>query len=365
MILLALIFQLWTQVFNPPFGLLCGYFQDSIRGICDGNATVRTTNGGLTWDQLRPQIEVHSGLVGIGDTVYASGASFSGGLVQQSVDFGETWETILIISGDNFQSITMVDDSLLVAGSFGSIWKGKGMYWRQAIQTTYILRGIASSDETVVAVGDNGRVVSHDRGLTWTDQYTAITLYGVSFRNAEEGFAVGSLGRILWTENGGQDWMLIPSSTTRTLFGVYSDNEHTTIVGAGVVWRDGVIEYDGPQSLWWTDGLYACDGRVIFKRTIPISVPIEKPLAFGLFQNYPNPFNGQTTFSFRLARPGEVTLRVYNIIGQEVAQVASGRFWQEDLHKISWNAEGLPSGVYVAQLVAPNLVQTRKVMVVK
>ncbi len=81
------------------------------------------------------------------------------------------------------------------------------------------------------------------------------------------------------------------------------------------------------------------------------------PLKFSLMQNYPNPFNPQTTLAFGLAKQATVSLAVYNLAGQKVAELVSKKVYQAGQHKLTWLATNqygaaLATGVYVYKLTA-------------
>lgn len=75
------------------------------------------------------------------------------------------------------------------------------------------------------------------------------------------------------------------------------------------------------------------------------------PGGFALGQNYPNPFNPSTTIEFTLPQSAFVTLKVYNLLGEEVAALVSEQR-MAGIHKINWDARGLASGVYLYRLEA-------------
>ena len=75
----------------------------------------------------------------------------------------------------------------------------------------------------------------------------------------------------------------------------------------------------------------------------------DAPREFSLEQNYPNPFNASTTISFELEQQSHVTLAVYNLLGQRVAPLFEGGR-EAGPHKVIGDADGVPSGVYVARL---------------
>jgi len=83
-----------------------------------------------------------------------------------------------------------------------------------------------------------------------------------------------------------------------------------------------------------------------------------------LFQNYPNPFNPTTTIEFVLPHTEFVTLKIYNILGQEVATLVSEEL-TSGKYKYEWNASGLASGVYLYQLEAGNFVEIKKLILIR
>ncbi len=82
-----------------------------------------------------------------------------------------------------------------------------------------------------------------------------------------------------------------------------------------------------------------------------ISIVVAAPETFELFQNYPNPFNPTTMLSYQLPVPGKVTLKVFNLLGQEVATLVDEEEQRAGSHQSAWYAAYAASGVYVAQLV--------------
>jgi hypothetical protein len=86
---------------------------------------------------------------------------------------------------------------------------------------------------------------------------------------------------------------------------------------------------------------------------------------YALDQNYPNPFNPSTRIAFDLIEAGNVTLKIYNPIGQEVATVVN-RPMAEGRHEVVFNATDLPTGIYIYRLVAGNnFVSQKKMILIK
>ena len=87
-------------------------------------------------------------------------------------------------------------------------------------------------------------------------------------------------------------------------------------------------------------------------------------LTFKLAQNYPNPFNPSTMINYQLPINSHVTLKVYDVLGRDVATLVDRAMSAGD-HEAVWNAGGLPSGVYVARLEANGNVKMQKMVLMK
>ncbi|MBI4548545.1 MAG: T9SS type A sorting domain-containing protein [Ignavibacteriae bacterium] len=88
------------------------------------------------------------------------------------------------------------------------------------------------------------------------------------------------------------------------------------------------------------------------------------PSHFALEQNYPNPFNPSTIIRYQLPVTGYVTLKVYNVLGQEVATLVN-EVKQPGRYSVEWNGSGHPSGVYLYRLHVRKFSETKKLLLVK
>jgi photosystem II stability/assembly factor-like uncharacterized protein len=94
-------------------------------------------------------------------------------------------------------------------------------------------------------------------------------------------------------------------------------------------------------------------------------LPIEqKPIQFALCNNYPNPFNPSTTFAFALPTASFVTLRIFDVMGRDVASVVN-EVLPAGSYSRQWSADGLPSGVYFYSLHAGAFSATRKLILLR
>jgi hypothetical protein len=89
-----------------------------------------------------------------------------------------------------------------------------------------------------------------------------------------------------------------------------------------------------------------------------------QPVAFYLYENYPNPFNPSTTFRYSIPTESKVTIKVYDILGKEVATLVD-----EDkttgTYELTWHAVNIPSGVYFYQLRAGEYTSVKKMLLIK
>lgn len=88
------------------------------------------------------------------------------------------------------------------------------------------------------------------------------------------------------------------------------------------------------------------------------------PGGFQLHQNYPNPFNPSTVVKYTLSKPEVAVLKVYNVLGQKVAEIANGRQAAGN-HAVTFDASRMSSGVYFYLLKAGSYISTKKMLYLK
>ena len=88
------------------------------------------------------------------------------------------------------------------------------------------------------------------------------------------------------------------------------------------------------------------------------------PEAFSLAQNYPNPFNPATRIAFQLKNASYATLKVYNVLGQQVAVLLNEQL-SPGSYSVEFNATNLSSGVYFYKLTAGNFIQTKRMSLIR
>ncbi len=85
---------------------------------------------------------------------------------------------------------------------------------------------------------------------------------------------------------------------------------------------------------------------------------------FTVYKNYPNPFNSTTTIQYFLPEQSYVKIEVYNILGEKIKTLVDGE-QIANLYRVKFNAESLPSGIYLCSIVINNIVNTQKLVLLK
>jgi photosystem II stability/assembly factor-like uncharacterized protein len=375
----------WTSASSDAFGT---DYISSIEAIDENTAFVsynpglgstthifRTTNGGVSWNSVFEQtpgsinsirmIDAYNGIA-IGDP---SGGKWT---VLKTSDGGSTWVRINTEppqindeTGSNPKGIFVIGSTnIWFTSRAGRVYRStdSGVAWNySAIPFSGFLPSMHFNDTQYGMVGNfSGTNVARttDGGVTWTsvtlpnsDAVRGISGSGIDFY-VDKGFQIlHSIDRgITWSVayNGG-----IGSMLTSNSFVVHDDS----ITGWIVTNEGGILRYDGkPTPITVTD---------IEEK------PIESPSAFRLEQNYPNPFNPSTVISYQLSRASQVSLKIYNILGKEVAVLVNGEK-SAGSYQFSFDASGLSSGIYFYRIAihsdklqAGNFTESKKMIVLK
>jgi hypothetical protein len=144
-----------------------------------------------------------------------------------------------------------------------------------------------------------------------------------------------------------------PGDTLKTSIHVFTDQ---VTIGTGYVQIE-VGTFRNPEDRFVLDFTATTDPTVSVN---------ENPIlnTYYLFQNYPNPFNPSTRINYNVGEPGLVQLKVYNVLGVEVASLVN-EFKNSGNYSVDFNAAVLSSGVYFYSLSVNNFTQTRKMILEK
>ncbi len=98
--------------------------------------------------------------------------------------------------------------------------------------------------------------------------------------------------------------------------------------------------------------------------TVEASPDVQTPMEYSLEQNYPNPFNTQTSISYSLMEAGFVTLKIYNVMGREVATLVSKEM-PAGRYTVNLPGNNLPSGLYIYRMTANDFTAQKKMILMK
>jgi len=151
---------------------------------------------------------------------------------------------------------------------------------------------------------------------------------------------------------------------------LYGEQDNGIRVGLLDLQGEAIIE-SGTQGVIELSGEFEITEAIVSDmnhRGLAVSIGAAKetslPTEFALHQNFPNPFNPTTEISFSLPVAADVKLEVYNVMGQQVATIVD-RFMEAGRHSVTFDGRAVASGIYFYRLEAGEVVETRKMVLLK
>jgi hypothetical protein len=180
-------------------------------------------------------------------------------------------------------------------------------------------------------------------------EYVQFSLEAV---NKEKGNAV-SLSKIKFTKDNLQD-------STEQIIKIGTEN-----LSSGSYEFRLSLDVNGEASYSLMDHQNTFNGEKLAKeQAFDLTAEMQLPSVYALSQNYPNPFNPSTVINYDIPQDSRVTLKVYDMLGQEVATLVDD-FKTAGRYNITFNASHLSTGVYIYQLRAGDYVSVKKMSFVK
>ena len=350
---------------NQDIGAMIG-FKPSI----NGSDILGTTNSGSNWSIQYTSNSIKLNGIDLSTATHAIAVGDAGKILM-TTNGGQNWTDQNPIIG-NLYDVFLVDANIgYTVGRYGTILKTTdgGLNWtQQHYNLLYNLFGVAFSDaNNGIAVGEravagvyHGTILkTTDGGANWseTDLGSPLTFLDVTFADNNNWYASGvsvsppnplvsMIGRIFRSTNAGNSWseQNLPIRTTRDIVGISAfNNDNLLAVGS-----EGML-------------LATTNGGV---NSVEEVVTDLIPTGFELFQNYPNPFNPSTTISWQSPTSSHQTLKIYDLLGNEVATLVD-EFLPTGTYKVNFDASGLSSGIYFYKLQAGTILQTRKMILLK
>jgi photosystem II stability/assembly factor-like uncharacterized protein len=397
------------NTFSPAQSLQTIRFYDANTGYTTapvyGGSTMeihKTTNGGQSWtDQDAGYTGERFMAIWIvhPDTVYISG---NDGHILKTVNGGLNWVTIGSDTLVQLWGLQFVNSFTgYAAGSNGTIIKttDAGASWfPQASGVPNALSCVYFRNENTGYVSGFAVVVkTTNAGANWVNLNAPFVngfenFAQITFTDDNTGYYISGLGRIEKTTNAGTNWTLLPGITSEQYFGIYFTDPNTAYVcgfngsiikttNAGAAWTSQVSPLNeiltgiwfttpltGFISTWSGKVLKTTNGGVTFIAPVSSEVPKD----FSLSQNYPNPFNPMTNIEFDIpllrgvsgGRGVSVHLKIYDTAGNEIAVLVNDNL-TPGKYRVTWNASDYASGVYFYKLITGNLIETKRMVLVK
>lgn len=381
-----------------------------MQGGCQDNNKQTSTNNGLVWVQ-RTTGDGGYTIIDAENPAYVYG-QYVNGSIQRSPNSGASFTDITPTGSSgglfynpyemapgNSQFIVFARADVWVTSAARTASAGAG--WTQ-IATTTVLGGSASgigigngTAPTKIYVGTSGgRILSTSNGGTnWTTVTGFAYVSDFAVDKTDDNICYASCGgttanqKVFKTTNGGLNWVnigaglpnaavnsiILRNTAPRVLFagtdlGVYmSYNE-----GASwVLFNTGMptvevfdLKYREANKIL----LAATHGRGCFKIDLTTFTGVQNNNVtaenFGLAQNYPNPFNPTTKIKYSVPASSLVTLRVYDMLGNEVETIVNN-MQSRGVYEVQWDASKYSSGVYIYKISAGNFNESKMMLLVK
>ncbi len=352
---------------------------------CDSGIYL-STNRGLGWIRIEKTNSPAISFAAIGSLIFV-GTAGSG--VLTSSDLGNTWH------GDTSDhsivySFAQHDSSILKGtdnGAFRSVDTGKT--WQSALLSGFEVKALVADSAGILAGARSGAVLrTFDDGMSWHGLDSGLTNFFVSsFATTQSSIFAGTTGGgVFRTTDHGVSWQAADTGLTNSHIQCFAVSNVNLFVGT----QGGGVFLSTDNGTHWqsvNDGLDSLDVRAVavtdstvlvgtfggavwsrpragFITSVREDRPGTLPASYALFQNYPNPFNPTTLIEYQLPSGDYVTLRVYNMLGQEVRTLVNG-FVQAGRHSTVFDAADLASGAYFYRLTTGKFTSVMRLLLVK
>jgi len=357
---------------DSSFGASSIFTTDSLHCWAFGDDLLFTSDGGVTWNAYRfPKNDVYTTYFfnnneGIGLSYTRPWFTTDGGVSWTPGDSSLIQLRTLndVVFTDRKRGWFVTDYSPLATdrGAIANTVDG-GKTWAFQDSNTAIMNGVDFVDTlTGFAVGTAGSsgfmYFTTNGGKQWsyTEDFTSGEMFDVGFYNSKIGWITGRWGRIWGTTGGGPNWILQNVNVNTTLGKVIVLKEEKT----AYIWGGGI--YDRWVGEWSRSKLFYAD---LSNLTDFKDENLQLPEQYFLMQNYPNPFNPTTTIHYQLPQSGKVTLKLFDMLGNEVKTLVNE---QKEIGNYSVqfsSGDGLASGMYVYHLRVNDYVSAKKMLLLK
>ena len=357
-------------------------------GLC------RSTDNGMSWSNFYSEDFGYyfdyyvKDLISLDNEIFASFVNYG---LYKSTNYGINWTLVnnwpagysaerFAVKGEKLFAITS-PPNIFVATDGGNNWQSVN----NGLGNFALYKMIVKENNLFLTTAE-GVLFSSDDGTTWSPRNS-----GLQSLNNQEIIAVDSLlflsswYKIYCSSNNGLDWFPVNWSYYHyDIYCLYA-LDHNLFVGTneggiflssdyGDSWilvNDYMPDYS--VSALVSSGNYLMAGTAgagIWQRPLSeiiteiINDENNNPFLYSLSQNYPNPFNPVTTIGYQIPQTSFVSLKVYDILGREVANLVKEEKYAGN-HEVEFNASSLTSGIYFYKLRAGNYTSVKKMILMK
>lgn len=315
---------------------------------------VKTTDGGASWsNQVFPNGDWVASIIFFNDqTGYAGGPFISGGGADfcKTTNGGATWNVVSTSNSFAWGETKFANQltGYIEAPNYFAKTTDGGVSWTRLLFEGSNQDFHFINEQTGWVASENVMKKTVNGGNSWTYSPLPINFpYSVKFLNQNIGWCVGSTGAsgvISRTINGGINWTVQKVESNNVYYDIsFVNSEKGWASGNGIISSTS-------------------NGNLVSVSQTSSNLPEQ----FSLQQNYPNPFNPSTAIRYEIKNSGFVSLKVYDMLGNETASLVNekqnaGRY-AVDFNSTEYN---LPSGMYFYTLSAGEFKETRKMVLIK
>lgn len=349
---------------------------DSFKGFISTPYNVYCTmDGGEVWDSLELGEDIH--FLG-GVTFFDDNLGIIYGALEEEIpgshnynvpsnfittDGGSSWGKITYPVGSEYVGVNKMkftDPEHLWSINRQGIWLSKdtAQTWQPVYNVNYFVGGYSfdfiDSLNGVLARSYGEIILTSDGGETWENKSLS---RGIQFRDVQMvGTDIFGRYRIFLTGDKGRVTKYVP--------GVMPDENHYPTYTMRKINSISLFMEDRLPYLW-----FAGEGFTILKGNTELVVDVEEIetdfiASFELHQNYPNPFNPATVIRYELPELSNVSLKVYDVLGNEVANLINEEK-EAGIYEVEFDAKNLASGIYLYKFQAGKFVKTQKMVLLR
>ncbi len=381
----------WTEANTGYINSLVYSFASDGTNIFSGTSdsgVLSSSDNGTTWTRLHDFGTAVFALYFKGSVIF-DGEGSSTGNVHSSTNNGTTWNysgTGMPTSG-SVRAFATAGTDLLAARSSSGVYRSTndgGNWTSSASGLTSTSVTSLLSDGTNVYAGTSGGVFVSASGSSWSARNTGYTSsVSAIVENASYLFASSPFFGVFRSPIGGGSWTAVNNGLSELHVHAMILSGSALIAGSnggvfvstdnGDSWthmNEGLLNLTVLSLQVHSGYLFAgTSGNGAWRRPLSELTAVREvtdaaPAGFSLSENYPNPFNPSTRLKYSVAKSAFVSLKVYDVLGREVATLASGEF-HPGTYEVSWDARNFPSGVYFSRFSAGSVTEIKCMVLAK